>query len=442
MKPPGRWRPLWWLGAVGVGLYRCAVLLAATAVIPAIVVMTGYWGTRWTLSWQWAGPSAALPWRVLAGVGEVALALWWAFLVAGALAVLASRPLVQAVRRRAKAWLGVEVEGCYLPVPSPTRMATGYWWNGYEYHRSERDARRQAWLATRRRDPQARRDLLWTLVAAVTVLPATAAPLAVTGGGLYLLVGSGPRWLGVALVAAGMMLSVWAWRVLAVVVPGLLGPGGRSGRDRRVDELEAINASLSATQAAELERIERGLHDGAQARLVALGMSLGAAERLVDTDPEAAKAVLADARASSAAALGELRLLVRGINPPVLVERGLVDAVRALALDAPQEVVVHASLPSRPERPIEAALYYAVAELLANAVKHAHATYTFVDLGYQDSTVTAMVLDDGVGGATEAAGSGLAGIRRRAAAFGGHLEIESPVGGPTRIIVAVPCKLS
>jgi signal transduction histidine kinase len=321
-------------------------------------------------------------------------------------------------------------------------MATGYWWNGYEYHRSERDARRQAWLVTRRRDPQLRRDVLWALVACVTVLPAAAVPLAGLGGGLYLLVGPGPRWFGFALVAAGMILSVLAWRVLGLVVPGALGPGPRHQLDRRVDELAAINAGLSATQAAELDRIERGLHDGAQARMVALGMSLGAAERLVDADPVAAKAVLAEARASSVAALAELRSLVRGINPPVLVERGLVDAVQALALDAPLEVVVRAGLPSRPERPIEAALYYAVAELLANAVKHAHATHIFIDLGYQAGTVTASVLDDGVGGAAPAAGSGLAGIHRRVAAFGGHVEIESPAGGPTRVILAVPCELS
>jgi signal transduction histidine kinase len=205
---------------------------------------------------------------------------------------------------------------------------------------------------------------------------------------------------------------------------------------------------VTKAQAAELERIERGLHDGAQARIVALGLSIGAAEHLLDADPEAARAILTAARESSAAALAELRALVRGINPPVLAERGLVDAVRALALDAPVPVVVAAALPSRPERPVESAVYFAVSELLVNVAKHARATQAGIDLGYDGKTLTATVTDNGAGGAASSramgieAGSGLNGIERRLAAFGGRLEIDSPAGGPTRITVAVPCVLS
>jgi signal transduction histidine kinase len=191
-----------------------------------------------------------------------------------------------------------------------------------------------------------------------------------------------------------------------------------------------------------LERIERALHDGAQARLVALGMSMGAAEQLIDADPAAAKSILVDARASAAAALADLRSLVRGISPPVLAERGLVDAVRALALDAPLHVAVRSTVPARPERPVEAAIYFAVAELLANTAKHAHATRATIDLEYQTRTLTAIVADDGVGGAVASDGSGLSGIRHRMAAFGGSLTLDSPAGGPTRITVAVPCVLS
>ncbi|PRX61762.1 histidine kinase [Nonomuraea fuscirosea] len=230
--------------------------------------------------------------------------------------------------------------------------------------------------------------------------------------------------------------------MIGPVAGRFLGPIPSSRLGRRIKELEAIRADMTATQAAELDRIERGLHDGAQARLVAMGMSMQAAEHLVDADPAAAKAILAEARASSVAALTELRSLVRGINPPVLAERGLVDAVRALALDAPVEVAVRSAVPSRPERPVESALYFAVAELLANVSKHAGATRATVELGYADRTLSATVTDDGAGGADLSAGSGLSGIGRRMAAFGGRLDIDSPAGGPTRVTVAVPCALS
>ena len=200
---------------------------------------------------------------------------------------------------------------------------------------------------------------------------------------------------------------------------------------------------MTQTQATELERIERSLHDGAQARIVALGMAMGAVEHLLDTDPEKARPIIAGARASAAEALTELRDLARGINPPVLSERGLVDAVRALALDAPVPVSVRSSLPSRPERPVEAAVYFAVSELLANVGKHAHATRA------PSSSVTRTRRSPSLSPTTAKAvpsrptkGSGLNGIERRLAAFGGRVDIDSPAGGPTRITLGIPCVLS
>jgi len=133
---------------------------------------------------------------------------------------------------------------------------------------------------------------------------------------------------------------------------------------------------------------------------------------------------------------------VRGINPPVLAERGLVEAVRALALDAAVEVDVRSDVAGRAERPVEAAMYFAVAELLTNVAKHARARRASVELEHSGGTLTALVADDGAGGAAAAAGGGLHGIQRRLAALGGRLEVSSPVGGPTRITVAVPCELS
>jgi len=323
-------------------------------------------------------------------------------------------------------------------VPRLTRMSTGYWWNGYEYHRSEGEARRWATLNSRTRDPQARRDAVWLLVAAVTVLPAAALPLAALAGGLYLVISPGLAAYGGALIAASLLAAPVGWRILGPVAVRLLGPSAQ----RRVEELESVRADLTHAQASELERIERGLHDGAQARLVSLGMSMGAAERLVDADPAAAKEMLAAARASSAAALEELRSLVRGINPPVLTERGLTDAIRALALDAPVEVTAGGELPGRPERPVESAVYFVVAELLTNVAKHAHASHATVELGYQGQTLTVAVTDDGTGGAAASDGSGLSGARSRLAAFDGLLDIDSPLGGPTRITVTLPCVLS
>jgi signal transduction histidine kinase len=249
--------------------------------------------------------------------------------------------------------------------------------------------------------------------------------------------------LWVALFAvASVAAAPFAWRTLSPVASRYLAPNPNATAEEQVARLNRIRADLTQTQAAELERIERNLHDGAQARMVALGMNLSSAERLVDTDPEQAKQVLREARASSKIALDQLRTLVRGINPPVLVERGLVDAIRALALDAPIEVDVRSTLERRPERPVEAALYFAAAELLTNVVKHAHATHATIELSHRRGVVSIVVSDNGTGGATATPGSGLAGIARRLAAFEGQVDADSPAGGPTRVSLTVPCELS
>jgi signal transduction histidine kinase len=194
--------------------------------------------------------------------------------------------------------------------------------------------------------------------------------------------------------------------------------------------------------AAELRRIERDLHDGAQARLVAMGLTLDAAGRLIDTDPAGARALLYEARDASVKALTELRDLVRGIHPPVLADRGLAEAVRALALDAPLPVRVTGSLPGRVPAPVESAAYFAVSELLANVAKHADARAAEADLRYERGALRISVRDDGQGGAESSRGSGLSGIGRRLAAFDGVLVIDSPAGGPTVITMEIPCELS
>jgi signal transduction histidine kinase len=210
----------------------------------------------------------------------------------------------------------------------------------------------------------------------------------------------------------------------------------------RVEQLTQTRADAVDTAAAELRRVERDLHDGAQARLVALGMNLRAAERLIPTSPQAALALVAEARETSAKALTELRDLIRGVHPPVLADRGLADAVQALALDTPIRTETDIDLPSRLDPPVESACYFAVAEALANAVKHSGARLVQIRIRHKDGLLNIMVTDDGAGGANPAKGSGLAGIERRLGTFDGILAVSSPPGGPTMIVMEVPCALS
>ncbi len=170
-------------------------------------------------------------------------------------------------------------------------------------------------------------------------------------------------------------------------------------------------------------------------------MSLAAAERLIPADPAAASALVAEARESSAKVLDELRGLVRGICPPVLADRGLGDAVRALALDTPLRTEVTVDLAGRPSLPVETACYFAIAETLANAVKHAGARQAQVRIWHEGGTLKITVFDDGSGGADPQRGSGLLGLERRLSMFDGVLAVSSPAGGPTIIAIEVPCSV-
>jgi signal transduction histidine kinase len=210
----------------------------------------------------------------------------------------------------------------------------------------------------------------------------------------------------------------------------------------RVQKLTVTRVDAVDTAARELRRVERDLHDGAQARLVALGISLRVTENLIKTNPDAAAALVAEARESSARALAELRNLVRGINPPVLVERGLGDAIHALALDAQVATTVDIDLPGRPPAPVESAAYFAVAEALANAAKHADAGAVHIRVAHARGMLRIEVSDNGTGGANPALGTGLLGMERRLGTFDGVLAVSSPPGGPTIVVIEVPCALS
>lgn len=247
-----------------------------------------------------------------------------------------------------------------------------------------------------------------------------------------------------ALICLGIWFGVGKrlMRGHARLAAALLAPGKKARLAQRVQQLTEQRTDTVDTHAAEVRRIERDLHDGAQARLVALGMSLGLAEEMLAADPDAARKLLAEARESTGTALSELRDLVRGIHPPVLADRGLDGAIRALALGSPLRVDVDIALPGRPPAPVESAVYFAVAEVLTNTAKHAGATGAGVTVRYADGWLRVEVRDDGNGGARLGPGGGLHGIARRLAAFDGTLDLDSPVGGPTRVTMEVPCALS
>ncbi|MER7791414.1 sensor domain-containing protein [Streptomyces sp. NPDC097640] len=322
------------------------------------------------------------------------------------------------------------------------------------------------------KDPATWRDLLWLFVdltagAVLALLAAGLIPFGVEGWTLALgtwrpiVDGGGAYWYGfvrvtsqatanyAALLGSGaMVLGVFASPVLLrahfLVGRALLAPTPRMTLAERVQRLTETRHDAVDTSAAELRRIERDLHDGAQARLVAMGMSLGTVEALMEKDPAKARELLSAARASSAEALAELRDLVRGIHPPVLAERGLGDAVQALALRMPLAVEVEVDLPGRLGEPVESAAYFSVSELLTNAAKHSGAERVWVDIHHDDPTGTLRiaVTDDGKGGASASEGSGLSGVRRRLGAFDGVMAISSPVGGPTMVTIEIPCELS
>ncbi|MFJ6660516.1 sensor histidine kinase [Streptomyces sp. NPDC091377] len=247
--------------------------------------------------------------------------------------------------------------------------------------------------------------------------------------------------LGVVLFLVAARLSPLLLRAHFRIARVLLAPG-EGVLAERVRVLTETRRDAVDTSAAELRRIERDLHDGAQARLVAMGMDLGTVEALIEKDPAKARELLAQARRSSADALTELRDLVRGIHPPVLAERGLGDALRALALRMPVTTEVAVELPGRAAEPVEAAAYFAVSEVLTNAVKHARADRVWLDVHHGDGMLRLTVTDNGRGGAATGAGSGLAGVERRLGTFDGVLAVSSPAGGPTMVTMEIPCALS
>jgi signal transduction histidine kinase len=240
-------------------------------------------------------------------------------------------------------------------------------------------------------------------------------------------------------VGAGVVvlpLVPWVIRAFAkldaAVARGLLSPS-------KVDAMRVTQARTVDIAMADRRQIERDLHDGAQQRLLSLGMDLGMALEKFESDPDAARGLVGDAHAELQRAIAELRNLARGIHPAVLTDRGLDAALSALAARSSVPVRLDVRLNGRPPASVEATAYFIVAEALTNAVRYANANAVNVTVRDQGHKLRIEVTDDGVGGAEKRPGGGLAGLADRASSVEGSLRITSPRGGPTIVAADLPC---
>lgn len=234
------------------------------------------------------------------------------------------------------------------------------------------------------------------------------------------------------LVGLGMLHGVLVRAILVPSREAQLAEQARTSQAQRV----------GAVRAADLERtrIERDLHDGVQPRLVSVGMTLGLAQQKIDSDPDAAKQLIAEAHTSTKAAITELRQLARGIHTSVLDDRGLDAALSALAARSPVPVALDVRLAQRCSQPAEAAVYFVIAETLTNAAKHSRASECRVTVRQREGGLLwARIEDNGVGGATIVPGGGLDGLSNRVLGVGGTFRLDSPGGGPTSVEASVPC---
>ncbi|MER5870380.1 sensor domain-containing protein [Streptomyces sp. NPDC002044] len=313
-----------------------------------------------------------------------------------------SRQLGRLERARARALLGVRVDEP-TPIPGPKR-AGGFF----------------PWLWTSLKDPVAWRTVLYELIR----LPWGVLTFSVVLTGLFVL------WPVLPYVVRALA------NVDRAMVRGLLSPSDEL--ERRIAELESDRGVVVDTAAADLRRIERDLHDGAQARLVALAMGLGLAKEKLLEDPEGAAAMVDEAHGEVKLALRELRDLARGIHPAVLTDRGLDAALSSVAARCLVPVKVAVDLPARPAEAIEGIAYFVVSELLQNVSKHAGARGAGVEVWKSGARLLIRVSDDGRGGARPAGGTGMAGLAERLEAVDGVFVVDSPEGAGTVVTAELP----
>ncbi|SEG64700.1 Signal transduction histidine kinase [Actinacidiphila yanglinensis] len=318
-----------------------------------------------------------------------------------AFGLVGCRLLGKVERRRARALLGLHVDE-----PRPLRRET---LGGF-----------LPWLWATLKDPVAWRHALYLAIR----LPWGIVTFTVTLTSLFVL------WPVLPFLARGMSA------VDRALVRGLLQPSDEL--ERRIAELESDRGVVFDTAAADLRRIERDLHDGAQARLVALAMGLGLAKEKLLEDPEAAAKMVGEAHGEVKVALQELRDLARGIHPAILTDRGLDAALSSVATRCTVPVAVTVDLVARPAEAIEGIAYFTVSELLQNVSKHSRARTASVDVWRSEDRLMIQVRDDGQGGADVSGGSGLAGLAERLDSVDGLFVVASPVGGPTVVTAELP----
>ncbi|MCX5036038.1 sensor histidine kinase [Streptomyces coelicoflavus] len=332
------------------------------------------------------------------GAGLTVTVIGLPLLAAG---LLGARQLGRLERARARALLGVRVDE---PSPLPWRSERGFF--------------AQLWMSLK--DPVGWRTVLYDVIR----FPWGVLTFAVTLTSLFVL------WPVLPFIARGLT------NVDRAMVRGLLSPSDEL--ERRIAELESDRGIVVDTAAADLRRIERDLHDGAQARLVNLAMGLGLAKEKLLEDPDAAAAMVDEAHGEVKLALQELRDLARGIHPAVLTDRGLDAALSSVASRCTVPVKVTADLTERPAAAIEGIAYFTVSELLQNVSKHSGARSASVEVWRSSDRLLIQVADDGHGGARLDGGTGMRGLADRLSAVDGLFVVDSPEGGPTTVTAELP----
>jgi signal transduction histidine kinase len=406
---------------------------------------------RGALGW-WFGPLARRPsweafgylavgvlWSVVMAVAMVAamaLTFGLAFVVVGLLLVVPTFALVDvmvSVERRRAEWIGRRI--------APRRRAAspegGRWWSPLTTALTDPERWRQAGFVA-----------VFLVVAPVLFVLALAAWIVI----LVVVVGvlsdpGGIDVLGVVLVVVllgvGPRINMAVAQLAGSFVAWFLGPDPTVELAGRVEELSTQRNEILEAVAAERRRIERNLHDGVQQQLVALGIDIGRAQAKLADDPETARALLEAATRTLRAAIGEMRVIGRGLHPAVLDDGGLDAALSSIVAASPIPIAVEVDLAAQLPDDTAATAYYVVSEALANVLKHAHArsaSVRVVDDSVDPRVIRITVHDDGVGGAEPAAGTGLAGIRARVEGVDGAMRIDSPPGGPTTLVAVLPVR--
>jgi signal transduction histidine kinase len=378
---------------------------------------------------------------------SIGTAVVWFGLPLGVLTLLLARAAASGERALVRAALGAEIPNPHRPLPTGGLLVR---------------ARAIA------RDPATWRDFgywllmlplgavefsitlaLWATVAATVLLPLYLHWLPATW---EVLLPWGDVWSidtfakAIPVSVLGLLFGLVALRLIRVMGRGhaalaraVLGPTRASLLSAEAERLSASRARGVEAAEAERRRIERDLHDGAQQRLVAVAMGLGRARGKLDSDPDSARELIAEAHADAKLAISELRDLARGIYPSVLGDRGLDAALSSLAARCPVPVTVTVDVEPRPPAAVESTAYFTVAEALTNLAKHSGATAAHVGVTRMENSVVVEVVDDGRGGAQARPGGGLAGLADRAATIDGVVVVLSPVGGPTVVRAELPC---